>query len=103
MRILFAENQLGRLKNDTDGYTTYEILRQSSQMPEFDTSDFSIQLSNGEFCANKYCDEIFDVLLSTKWKVSFVTNMSIYREKFAEFLKTGRAKSVQASLDAGTT
>ncbi len=98
----FAENQLGRLKNDTDGYTTYEILRQLSQMPEFDTSDFSIQLSNGEFCANKYCDEIFDVLLSTKWKVSFVTNMSIYREKFAEFLKTGRAKSVQASLDAGT-
>ena len=98
----FAENQLHRLKNDEDGYTTYEILRQLSEMPEFDTPNFNIQLSNGEFCANKYCDEIFDVLLKTKWEVAFVTNMSIYREKFAEFLKTGRARSVQTSLDAGT-
>ena len=98
----FAENQLHRLKNDEDGYTTYEILRQLSEMPEFDTPNFRIQLSNGEFCANKYCNEIFDVLLHTKWEVSFVTNMSIYREKFAEFIETGRAVSVQTSLDAGT-
>ena len=98
----FAESNLGRLKNDHEGFTTYEILRQLSEMPEFDTPDFNIQLSNGEFSINKYCNEIFDVLLKTKWRVAFVTNMSTYREKFAEFLKTGRTKSVQTSLDAGT-
>lgn len=98
----FSENQLKRLKNDEDGFTTYEILRQLSEMPEYDTSDFNIQLSNGEFCANKHYNEIFDVLLKTKWKVVFLTNMSIYNEKFAQFLETGRAVRVLVSLDAGT-
>lgn len=98
----FAEGNLGRLKNDKNGFTTYEIIRQLSEMPEFDTPNFNIQLSNGEFSINKYCNEIFDILLKTKWRVAFVTNMSTYREKFAEFLKTGRTKSVQTSLDAGT-
>ena len=54
----FQRKQLERLKDDKDKFTTYEILRQFSQMPEYDTSDFKIQLSNGEFCTNKYCDEI---------------------------------------------
>lgn len=98
----FAESQLQHLKDDKDGYTTYEIIKQLSEMPELDTSDFNINLSNGEFCANKDCDKIFDILLKTKWKVSFITNGSIYREKFAEFLKTGRVIKVQTSLDAGT-
>ena len=98
----FSEKPLERLKNDTSGFTTYEIIKQLSEMPEYDTENFNITLSNGEFCVNKYCDEIFDILLKTKWKVSFVTNSSVYREKFAEFLKTGRATKVLISLDAGT-
>ncbi len=98
----FSARPLERLKDDTDGFTTYEIIRQLSEMPEFDTSDFNITLSNGEFCVNKYCNEIFDILLKNKWKVAFITNMSTYREKFAEFLKTGRTTKVLVSLDAGT-
>lgn len=98
----FSRKQLERLKDDKDKFTTYEILRQFSQMPEYDTPDFKIQLSNGEFCTNKYCDEIFDILLKSKWKVVFVTNMTVYREKFAEFLKTGRTIRILTSLDAGT-
>lgn len=98
----FSEKPLERLKDDKDGFTTYEIIRQLSEMPEFDTDKFHITLSNGEFCVNKYCNEIFDILLKTKWKVVFVTNMSTYREKFAEFLKTGRTERVLVSLDAGT-
>lgn len=98
----FAESQLKHLKDDEDGFTTYEIIKQLSEMPELDNSDFNINLSNGEFCVNKDCDAIFDILLKTKWRVSFITNGSIYREKFAEFLKTGRVIKVQTSLDAGT-
>ncbi len=98
----FSRKQLERLKDDKDKFTTYEILRQFSQMPEYDTPNFRIQLSNGEFCTNKYCDEIFDILLKSKWQVVFVTNMTVYREKFAEFLKTGRTVHVLTSLDAGT-
>lgn len=98
----FSEKPLERLKDDTDGFTTYEIIKQLSEMPEYDTESFNITLSNGEFCVNKYCDEIFDILLNTKWKVSFVTNSSVYREKFAQFLKTGRTTKVLISLDAGT-
>ncbi len=98
----FSRKQLERLKDDKGKFTTYEILRQFSQMPEYNTPDFKIQLSNGEFCTNKYCDEIFDILLKMKWKVVFVTNMTVYREKFAEFLKTGRTVHVLTSIDAGT-
>ena len=36
------------------------------------------------------CDDMLDILLRMPWKASFLTNGSIYREKFAEFLKTGR-------------
>ena len=98
----FSEKPLERLKNDKDGFTTYEIIKQLSEMPEFDTPKFNITLSNGEFCVNKYCNQIFDILLNNKWQVAFVTNMSTYKEKFAEFLKTGRTTKVLVSLDAGT-
>ena len=40
-----------------------------------------------EFCANKYCNEIFDILLKNKWKVRFVSNMTPTMKKFADFLK----------------
>ena len=56
-------------------------------MPEYNRSNICIELSNGEFCANKYCNEIFDILLKINGKVRFVSNMTIYNEKFAEFLK----------------
>lgn len=84
----FVENRFKELnRSDKEGYTTYEIIKQLSQMPEYNRSNICIELSNGEFCANKYCNEIFDILLKNKWKVRFVSNMTIYNEKFAEFLK----------------
>ena len=97
----FVENRFDKLKTK-EGYTTYETIRQLSEMPEYDNPNFTIELSNGEFCANKHCDDIFDILLKNKWKVRFVSNMTIYKEKFAEFLKTGRTVNVLTSLDAGT-
>lgn len=90
-------------KNPTnDNHSTYEILKQLSEIPEYDTSDFIAMLSNGELFANKHCNEIFDILLKTKWRVKIVSNMSIYNEKFEKFLKTGRVISIITSLDAGT-
>ena len=98
----FVKNRFEELKNIKDGYTTYETLKQLSQMPEYDNPHMCIELSNGEFCANKHCDEIFEILLRNQWKIRFVSNMTIYREKFAEFLKTGRTVNVLTSLDSGT-
>ena len=98
----FVQNRFQKFKENKDGLTTYETIKQLSQIPEYDNSDVTIELSNGELCANKYCNEIFDILLNTKWKVRFVTNMTIYNEKFAEFLKTGRVVNVLTSLDSGT-
>lgn len=99
----FVENRFKELnRSDKEGYTTYEIIKQLSQMPEYNRSNICIELSNGEFCANKYCNEIFDILLKNKWKVRFVSNMTIYNEKFAEFLKTGRTVNLLTSLDSGT-
>ena len=45
---------------------------------------------------------MLDVLMKMPWKTTFLTNGSIYREKFTEYLKTGRVQKVQASIDAGT-
>lgn len=99
----FVEKRFKELNSEEkEGYTTYETIQQLSQMPEYNRSDVCIELSNGEFCANKHCNEIFDILFKTKWKARFVTNMTIYNEKFAEFLKTGRTTNILTSLDAGT-
>jgi len=98
----FSKNSLIRLGNDTDGFTTYEILRQISEMPEYDTEDFTVQLSNGEFCANKHCEDMLDILLKTKWKINLVTNLSIYREKLSSLMKNGRLIKTLVSLDSGT-
>jgi len=98
----FSEGALERLKDDEDGFTTYEVIKQISEMPEYDTDDFTIQLSNGEFTANKYCDEILDIFLKRKWKIDLVTNLSIYKEKLAQLMDTGRVKKTLVSMDAGT-
>lgn len=98
----FVQNRFDKLKENKEGMTTYETLKQLSQIPEYNNPNVTVELSNGELCVNKYCNEIFDILLSTKWKVRFVTNMTIYNEKFAEFLKTGRTVNVLTSLDSGT-
>lgn len=98
----FVKSRFEKFKENKDGMTTYETIKQLSEMPEYNSSDITIELSNGELCANKYCNEIFDILLKMKWKVRFVTNMTIYNKKFAEFLKTGRTVNVLTSLDSGT-
>ncbi len=98
----FAEQHLNNPKSVTDGYTTYEVIKTLSFMPEFKTSDMWINIANGEFTANRDCDLMLDVLMKMPWKTTFLTNGSIYREKFTEYLKTGRVQKVQASIDAGT-
>ena len=98
----FCEKTFKRLKDATDGFTTYEVMRQLSERPEYDTDDFIVQLANGEFCANKYCDEMLDILLRKKWKVELLSNMSIYNEKLATLMDSGRVRSLMTSLDAGT-
>ena len=92
-----------RLK-DEDGPTTCDILRQFAAIPEFiDMGEkFTVTFSNGEFCANRYFDEMIDILLGTKWNVSLVSNLSLYREKLAALMQTGRVTSLITSIDAGT-
>lgn len=98
----FAKPNLNKPKDITEGFTTYEIIKQLALMPEYANKEMFISLANGEFSANKNCDEIFNILMKTKWKVTCLTNGSIYRESFAKFLKTGQVLRVQTSLDAGT-
>jgi molybdenum cofactor biosynthesis enzyme MoaA len=71
-------------------------------MPEYDTEKFIIQLANGEFCANKHYNEMLDILLSTKWQIILLSNFSLYREKLATLMETGRIKRLIVSIDAGT-
>jgi len=98
----FSKNSLERLKDDIDGFTTYEVLKQIAEMPEFDNEDFTIQLSNGEFTCNKHCESMLDILLEKKWKVKLVSNMSVWRDKLATLMETGRVIKLLTSLDAGT-
>jgi|GEM_PF-1356095 len=98
----FSKGSLERLKHSKDGFKTYEVLRQLSEMSEYNTEDFVIQLSNGEFSVNKHCEEMLDVLLKTKWKIAMVTNLSVYREKLATLMESGRFIKLLVSLDAGT-
>jgi wyosine [tRNA(Phe)-imidazoG37] synthetase (radical SAM superfamily) len=97
----FSEGALEKLKKEK-GFTTYEVIKQIAEIPGYDTPDFTLTLSNGEFCANKQCDETLDVLLKTKWKIKLVTNLSIYREKLSELMETGRVLQTLVSMDAGT-
>ena len=98
----FAEKHLNNPRSVTEGYTTYEVIKTLSFMPEYNNSDMWINIANGEFTANRDCDLMLDVLMKMPWKTTFLTNGSIYREKFTEYLKTGRVQKVQASIDAGT-
>jgi uncharacterized Fe-S cluster-containing radical SAM superfamily protein len=98
----FCAKNLERLKTATDGFTTYEVLKQLSEMPEYDNDKFIVQLANGEFCANKHHNEMLDILLKTKWQITLLSNFSLYREKLAELMETGRIKRLLISIDAGT-
>lgn len=98
----FAEPALNNPKAVSDGYTTYELIKQLSFIPEYDNSDMIVSIANGEFCANKDCDNVLDILLKKKWRLSMLTNGSIYKEKLKALLKTGRVIKFQTSLDAGT-
>jgi uncharacterized Fe-S cluster-containing radical SAM superfamily protein len=97
----FCANTLRTITRE-EGMTTYEILRQLSEMPEYDTEDFIVQLANGEFSANKHCDEMINIFLGTKWRFNIVSNLSIYKEGLATLLKDGRIRKITTSLDSGT-
>jgi molybdenum cofactor biosynthesis enzyme MoaA len=77
-------------------------MRQIAEMPEYNTDDFTVQLANGEFCANKHCDDMLDILLDTKWKVVLLSNLSLYKDKLAILMDNGRVSKLTTSLDAGT-
>ncbi|MCL1994641.1 MAG: radical SAM protein [Defluviitaleaceae bacterium] len=96
-----SNNRWHRLR-DATGLTTRDVIKELSQMPEFDREDFTIRLANGEPMAGRYANEVFDILLASKWRVEILSNSGIYKEKFAELLNTGRVSSIQTSLDCGT-
>ena len=101
-----SASQSGRwakLKDDT-GPTTYDIVRQFSEIPEFIEmgAGFTITFANGELCVNKYFDEIADILARVTWKVELLSNMSVYREGLATLMQDGRIAKIITSIDAGT-
>jgi len=98
----FSLPTLKRLESENEGYTTYDIIYRLSEMPEHDNSRFTIQLANGEVCANKNCDKMLDIFLKTKWKFNLLSNCSIYKEKLASLIETGRVIKLTTSLDSGT-
>ena len=94
--------QSNTLKKTVDGNSVYEILQELSEIPECNTEELAIQFGNGEFCANKHCDEILDIFLQTKWKMNLFSNCSIYKEKLEALMASGRILSLTTSIDAGT-
>jgi len=96
-------NRWVKLK-DADGPTTYDVIKQFSEMSPFSEmgNKFTVTFANGELCANIHFDEIIDILLKTGWRVELLSNLSIYREKLTELLQSGNVKHVITSLDSGT-
>jgi len=80
------------------------VLRQFSEIKEYAEMGamFTVTFANGELLVNKYFDGIMEVLADTKWKIEIISNLSIYREKLASLMETGRIVSVLTSIDAGT-
>ena len=87
-----------------DAPTTKDVIREFYEMPEFRNlgKDFTITFANGELCANRFFDEIIDILLKTEWRIEILSNLSIYREKLTELMNTGRVVKIITSIDAGT-
>ena len=98
-----ASKRLERIKGVTEGYTSYDVLQQLSEIPELDTEELTIRLANGEFTVNRYFNEMADVISKTKWKILLQSNMSVYREKLAELMENHRLTKTMVSLDAGTS
>jgi len=96
-------NRWAALKQDT-GPKTYDVIRQFSEIPEFIEmgNGFTITFANGEFCVNKYFDDMVDILAKTDWKIELLSNMSVYREKLATLMYQGRITKLITSIDAGT-
>ena len=97
------DNRWVRLKK-VDRPTTYDIIKQFYEMPEYVEmgKEFSVTFANGELLVNIYFKEIMEILLKTEWRIELLSNLSVYREEFAELLQTGRVKHVISSIDAGT-
>jgi len=92
-----------RLKGASPGNSVYEVLQQLSEIPEYNTEELSIRFGNGEFTAYKHCNDILNIFFTkTKWKMSVVSNCSIYNEQISTLMENGRVRSLVTSLDAGT-
>jgi wyosine [tRNA(Phe)-imidazoG37] synthetase (radical SAM superfamily) len=97
-----TSKNLEAIKELGEGITAYEMLQELAEIPELDTEELTIRFANGEFCAHKYCNEMLDVFLKTKWKFDLVSNCSLYREKLHNLIEAGRVVSIITSPDAGT-
>jgi len=97
-----AAKRLKANRDENTGYSTYEILQQLAELPEYNKKELVLRLANGEFTVNKRCDEMLDILLQTKWTIILISNCSVYREKLATLMKNGRVRRVVTSIDAGT-
>ena len=97
-----ARNKLARLKEKDTGLSSFDVLNQLYEMPDYREKKLRILLANGEFLANRYCNEMIDIILKANWEVELLSNMTIYREKFAELLDSGKVRLISTSLDSGT-
>ena len=98
----FCADAFKRLEHKTEGFTTYEILKQIAEIPQYNSEDVTVQLANGEICANENLDGILDIISNAKWKIELWSNFSIYQEKLAALMESGRITRAVTSLDAGT-
>jgi len=99
-----AQSDKFAANKNKEGPSVYDVIYAFSQMTEFVNmgKDFTITFANGELCANKHFDLIIDILLANKWQIELLSNLSIYREKLADFIHTGRVVKIITSIDAGT-
>ncbi|MCL1994642.1 MAG: radical SAM protein [Defluviitaleaceae bacterium] len=97
-----TENNTWKKLRDVKGPTTRDVIKELSQMSEFNREDFIVYLANGEPLAGRYANEILDILLASKWKLDIISNSGIYREKLVTLMDSGRIGYMVTSLDCGT-
>ncbi|MCL2621781.1 MAG: radical SAM protein [Firmicutes bacterium] len=98
----FAKNKLNNFNVNENKKTALSLLLEISKISYLKQKNLFIQLSNGEPCANKDADSIFDIFNKTNWSLVLNTNFSIYNKNLAKLIENGKVGKIITSLDAGT-
>ena len=97
-----SAKHLDESKVSTENYDVYNVLKELSELPQYNTEELSIRFGNGEINANERFDEIIELFNKTNWKMNLYSNCSIYKEQISELMEKGRVRSLITSIDAGT-